>query len=231
MTAQNGFACFFRRQVQHWTLLIVLLGITWAIRPQFEIEGPVFAGLSVRTWFLLSLGIPILHQVFVWFAWRAELCYSAVSRTFGEKGFEIYAVLFSVIGISRVLSVIGLGIADFQSLSLHPGLTAVLLILLTPAAVYTGYSVGKFFGFRRAFGIDHFDPAYRNKPFVKGGIFKYFNNGMYWCGFLVFWVAAIACDSRLALLAALFNHAYIWVHYHCTEKPDMRLIYGGRSAS
>jgi len=29
-----------------------------------------------------------------------------------------------------------------------------------------------------------------------------------------------------ALAAALFQHACIWVHYYCTEKPDMELIYG-----
>jgi len=28
------------------------------------------------------------------------------------------------------------------------------------------------------------------------------------------------------LAAALFQHAYIWVHYYCTEEPDMQLIYG-----
>ena len=30
----------------------------------------------------------------------------------------------------------------------------------------------------------------------------------------------------VALAVALFQHAYIWVHYYCTEKPDMRRIYG-----
>jgi len=29
-----------------------------------------------------------------------------------------------------------------------------------------------------------------------------------------------------ALLLAGFNHLYIWVHYYCTEKPDMERIYG-----
>ena len=31
--------------------------------------------------------------------------------------------------------------------------------------------------------------------------------------------------SLAALAAALFQHAYIWVHYYCTEAPDMDLIY------
>ena len=29
-----------------------------------------------------------------------------------------------------------------------------------------------------------------------------------------------------ALVVAMFSHLYIWVHYICTERPDMRLIYG-----
>ena len=33
-------------------------------------------------------------------------------------------------------------------------------------------------------------------------------------------------SSQAALLAAAFNHAYIWVHYFCTELPDMKRIYG-----
>ena len=31
--------------------------------------------------------------------------------------------------------------------------------------------------------------------------------------------------SWAALVVAFFSHAYIWVHYLCTERPDMRLIY------
>ncbi len=37
---------------------------------------------------------------------------------------------------------------------------------------------------------------------------------------------ALIGGSLAALAAALFQHAYIWVHYYCTGKPDMDLIYG-----
>jgi hypothetical protein len=37
----------------------------------------------------------------------------------------------------------------------------------------------------------------------------------------------IALRSRAALVVALFSHLYICVHYFCTEKPDMKRIYGG----
>jgi len=31
--------------------------------------------------------------------------------------------------------------------------------------------------------------------------------------------------SKTALLIALFNHLYIWVHYYFTENPDIKFIY------
>lgn len=32
--------------------------------------------------------------------------------------------------------------------------------------------------------------------------------------------------SRAALSLMLYQHARVWVHYYCTEEPDMRLIIG-----
>ena len=61
MADENGLACFFKNQVPHWALLLVLLGITWAIRSQMEAGDSGFLDLSARFWFLLSLGVPILY--------------------------------------------------------------------------------------------------------------------------------------------------------------------------
>ena len=49
---------------------------------------------------------------------------------------------------------------------------------------------------------------------------------MYTYAFLLFWALALGLASKGALVVAAFSHAYIWVHYHCTEKPDMESIYG-----
>jgi hypothetical protein len=54
---------------------------------------------------------------------------------------------------------------------------------------------------------------------------------MYTIGFLGLWAAALAFASWTALLLAAFNHAYIWVHYFATEKPDMARIYGNDGVS
>ena len=51
-------------------------------------------------------------------------------------------------------------------------------------------------------------------------------NAMYWFGLLILWLPGVLLASKAALVAALFNHLYIWVHYHCTEKPDIDRIYG-----
>ena len=78
----------------------------------------------------------------------------------------------------------------------------------------------------RAFGIDHFEPEkYKHTSMVKKGIFKYTSNGMYIYGFLILWIPGFLFLSKAALLVALFQHIYIWVHYCFTELPDMKFIY------
>jgi len=85
--------------------------------------------------------------------------------------------------------------------------------------------VKRYFTFERAYGIDHFDKNY-NVPYVKQGIFRFTNNGMYVFGLLILYIPALLLFSKVALVVALFNHLYIWVHYYATEKPDMKQIYG-----
>jgi protein-S-isoprenylcysteine O-methyltransferase Ste14 len=92
------------------------------------------------------------------------------------------------------------------------------------------YSVFHYFGVDRAYGEDHFKTAkYRNKSFVKQGMFKYTDNAMYKFGFLILWAIALVFLSKAALLAAAFNHLYIWVHFYFTELPDIKHIYGSPS--
>lgn len=39
-------------------------------------------------------------------------------------------------------------------------------------------------------------------------------------------IFALMFGSWNALVVALFQHAFIWVHMYCTEGPDMGRIYG-----
>ena len=49
---------------------------------------------------------------------------------------------------------------------------------------------------------------------------------MYTFAFLALWMIGLIFQSRAALLAAGFNHAFVWAHYYFTEYPDMKVIYG-----
>jgi hypothetical protein len=61
---------------------------------------------------------------------------------------------------------------------------------------------------------------------VNKGIFRWSANAMYVYGFLLLWIPAFVWQSAAALVAAVFSHIYIWVHYYATERPDMNRIYG-----
>jgi hypothetical protein len=78
----------------------------------------------------------------------------------------------------------------------------------------------------RALGGDHFFERYRAMPMIRQGAFKYSSNAMYTFVFIGFWGLALIFRSRAALAVALFQHAYIWVHWYCTEQPDGVLLYG-----
>jgi protein-S-isoprenylcysteine O-methyltransferase Ste14 len=138
----------------------------------------------------------------------------------------IYQIVFFVLFLARPVSLTLLAIADHDSFDMSiPGRVVICAILGVPA-VYTFYSVVRYFGMARAAGIDHFDESYRSKPLVKEGIFRYTSNSMYSFAFLTFWAIAVTGASWAALVVAMFSHAYIWVHYFCTERPDMKAIYG-----
>ena len=183
-------------------------------------------GISTQTWLWIAIAIPIIHQIIVWLFWRLELHHGLITCWFGEKGFPIYKVVFTIFFAGRPVSLILVGLANYKTLALDPILAYLIAGLLILPFVYSMYSVVKYFGINRAYGIDHFDPSYRNKPFVKKGMFKYTDNAMYKFGFLILWAIALATLSKAGLVAAAFNHLYIWVHFYFTELPDIRRIYG-----
>jgi hypothetical protein len=216
----------YEGQAPHLIFLALLLTSVALLADQAALVGQ-WAGLPSSVWLAVAIAVPILHQVYVWLIWRLELVYGWLTRQFGRRqGFTLYAVGFSVLFVSRPLSILALSIANRNSLSIDRWLATIASILLLLPSVYLFYSVHKYFGLRRAYGIDHFEPAYRESPFVREGIFRFTDNAMYVFGFLILWTPGLLLESKAALLAAFFNHAYIWVHYYCTELPDIRRIYG-----
>jgi phospholipid methyltransferase len=202
-------------QALHAVCLASLLMLAWVA---WRLLGEPF---PAAYWSAIS--VPVAHQVFVWLTWRLELRSGATGKTIG---FRAYLVVFFVLLIGRPVAIVALAWLDRASLGL-PMLPRVIaaLVLVLPA-IYALYSVKRYFGFLRAAGADHFDPRYRDMPLVEDGIFRFTNNGMYGYAFLLFWAIAVGFDSLAALVAAAFSHAYIWVHFLATEKPDMNYLYG-----
>lgn len=184
-------------------------------------EGRLW-GLGTPAWVWLAVAIAVVHQVYVWLCWRIQLHGGWLTRALGDRAFPTYAAGFAVLGILRVVAVFLLAISNRDTLPVDLTVLRVLAVL----ALYLFYSVKRYFSFKRAFGIDHFDVSYRSAPFVRKGIFRFTRNGMYTYGFLLLWVPALWYASLAALCVALFNHAYVWVHYYATELPDMKRIYG-----
>jgi hypothetical protein len=217
----------FEGQLLHLIGLLVLLGGIYALsRANGFYKGSLW-GISTGTWFVLLIADTVVHQVYVWFCWRLELYGRRFTRWFGRQAFVVYAIGFAILIILRPLLIIGLSWSNRQTLSLPSLVTIPLAVILAVPALYLLYSVKQYFGFLRAFGLDHFDPVYRNRPMVKGGIFRFTDNGMYFFGLLGLWIPGLFFSSVAGIIAALFSHLYIWVHFYCTEKPDMEYIYGG----
>lgn len=215
----------FYKQAYHLLALIVLLPGVYALFDEVARSGQIL-GVPTHIWFWLSIAIPILHQIYVWFCWRTQLKYGLLTNFFGNHGFTVYAVGFSVLIGSRPILITMLSLSNRDSIALTPAFTYALSMIFILLSGYLLYSVRTYFSFKRAYGIDHFDESYRHRPFVREGIFRFTSNAMYTYGFLILWVPGLLFSSKAALIAAGFNHLYIWVHYYTTELPDIRFIYG-----
>src|SRR5690625_3586668 len=173
----------FEKQWLHAIGLAVLLVLLMLATRLDGMKTGMLCGVSTTDWFWMAVGIAIAHQVYVWFCWRIQLHARLLSRVFGRYDFAVYATGFSILGLSRVSVVIILAISNRGTLPGGEWIYQTLALIALVPAVYLFYSVKRYFGFRRAFGIDHFDESYRDMPFVRKGIFRYTSNGMYVYGF------------------------------------------------
>jgi len=205
-------------QTLHFTCVVLLLLLVYLVWAKLGAPHPVL--------FWSAVAIPVVHQIYVWLAWRTELRYAAISKTIGLNG---YVAIFFLFFIGRFISLLLLAWVDRGSLNLNIILVTILTLLLALPGIYAMYSVKKYFGMTRAAGADHFDPRYRHMPLVKEGIFRFTSNGMYLYAFLLFWAISVGFNSSSALIVAAFSHAYIWVHFYATEKPDMEFLYNPSS--
>lgn len=216
---------FFKRQQWHLLSLLVLLPVAWAFAAD-GLQRGAFLGIAGKTWFWLAVGLVVLQQVAVWLVWRGQLGWALFTRLFGRWDIAIWGLLFMPLLIARPFLVFALAMSDPGSLPLPRPVELGLGLILSAPALYTLWSVVRYFGIARALGGDHFRSQYREMPLVREGAFRFSRNAMYAFAFLGLWSIALLLGSKAALGLALFQHAYVWVHYYCTEMPDMELIYG-----
>jgi hypothetical protein len=218
---ENKLRFFFRHQIWHLggTIILFYIGVQFV---DLESNTSAFFGISALSWFMIAMSVPIIHQAYVWICWRSELCWQSISKTIG---FKAYAIIFFILGLSR-FSAIVLCFVDYGSLY-KPGILAwVISIIFFIPAIYTMYSVKKYFGFLRAAGADHFDPKYRDMPFEKRGIFKWSPNAMYVFAIGIPFAFAVATGSQSMFIVATYTYVSVWLHYFCTEREDFKIIYG-----
>jgi len=218
----------FKHQLGHIIFLIGLIVCMYLLvgRDPAFLKGELY-GVTTTYWLILGLLSAILHQVYVLIWWRVELYYQGITNLIGENGFTLFKIGFLLLFLFRPVSIILVSISNSRTLILSTALAWLFSTLLFFPSAYLFYSVKKYFGMDRAFGIDHFRPEkFKKEPLVKKGIFKYGSNGMYKFGFLILYIPGLLLQSKAGLAVALFHHLYIWVHYYFTELPDMKVIYG-----
>jgi hypothetical protein len=214
---------------QIWHILAIFLSVivfSYLSMNDSELTKGSLFGIKTSIWLWIAILTPIIHQLYVTIIWRYELYKKTFTKKFGfQKAFKIYTVGFSILFVFRLISIIFLAFSNKYTLDINPLYTYTIASIITPFVIYLFYSVKKYFTIERAYGIDHFDKNY-NVPYVKKGIFKYTNNGMYVVGLAVLYLPGLLLLSEAAILVAFFNHIYIWVHYYTTEQSDMKTIYG-----
>ncbi len=188
-------------------------------------DAPTVLGLTSTGWAKASIALALIHQFIVAFVFRLQLYKNLMSRLFGARDMKVWAAIFMPLLAARPLSALLVGWADTVPITPYRPLEIILGLALLVPAIWGMHSTIVHFTLPRALGGDHFRDKYLAMPKVKKGVFKYTSNGMYGVVFLGFWAIALLFGSWNALVLALFQQSYIWVHMYCTESPDLRRMF------
>lgn len=224
--AKSTWGDVFEGQLQHAAIAVLMAVGACALLKTPE-NAPRLLGLTSTTWAQTSIALALLHQIIVAKVFRLQLYKNLMTRIFGGLDMKVWAAIFMPLLIARPLSLIMVGWADNSGLTGYPNIEIGVGIALIAVAAYGMHSVLIYFTLPRALGGDHFRDEYLAMEPVEKGLFKYTSNGMYGVVFLGLWGIALLFGSWNALVVALFQHAYIWVHMYCTEAPDLRRMFPG----
>lgn len=221
----RSMSFFFHRQAWHLLAVLILVPAAWLLAFP-HLDNGAWLDFTATKWFWATMIVSIVHQVVIWVVFRLQLGWAMLTRLFGKADLWIWGMIFLPLFVGRVITLVGLARATQDTLALPRPMAVGLAVLLIIPALYTVWSVLRYFGLTRAMVGDHFRVRYRQMPLENRGIFNYSSNAMYAFGFSALWAIALFNLSTPALVVAGFQHVYIWVHYYCTEKPDMEIIYG-----
>lgn len=217
----------FEGQLQHAAIAAFMAIGACSLLVRVE-DGPWYLLFNSILWAKISIILAIVHQGVVAVVFRFQLYKNWMSKRFGERDMQVWAGIFIPFLFARPITVLLTGMSDTTPITGYRTLEVLTGLGLVGIAAVGMHSVLVFFTLPRALGGDHFRDEIAEMPMVKEGLFKYTNNGMYGVVFLGLTGIALICGSWNALVVALFQHAYIWVHMYCTEAPDMRRIYDSK---
>ncbi|AVO36859.1 methyltransferase [Pukyongiella litopenaei] len=212
-------------QLQHAGLAVLLTvgALSLLAAPA---EAPTLLRLTSAGWAHLSIALALVHQVIVALGFRLQLHRNLLTRLLGDRDMAVWRAVFMPLLLTRPVTVLLTGWADTTPVTGHRAPEILLGAALLGLSGWALHSVLVHFTLTRALGGDHFREEIARLPLVRGGIYRHTQNAMYGVAFLGLWGIALALGSWNALVVALFQHCYIWVHMYCTEKPDMEWIYG-----
>lgn len=214
-------------EYQGWHLLafviLAMICYQFSLKPAVA-YGSVF-GVATLIWYWAAVLVALGHQMYVVFSWRSELYHQWFSKHFGENSLRNHSAIFFTLIVLRPILIVVVAISNAGTLAIPDPLNFFAIALCTILGGYTLYCTARYFGFVRATGADHFDPKYRQMGLVTKGIFSLIPNAMYSTAMLVLWLPGLVAHSSAALIVAVFQHIFVWVHYFATERPDMKEIY------
>lgn len=222
--ARSTWAQLIEGQPQHLAIaLLMALGATSLMHSSSD--APRLLGLTSKGWALTSITLAILHQIIVAAVFRLQLHRNMMTRLLGDRDMKIWTMIFMPLLIARPITVLMTGWADTVPITGFRTPEMIIGVALLAIAIWAMHSVIVHFTIPRALGGDHFRDSFAEMPLVNKGAFKYTSNAMYGVVFLGLWGIALLFGSWNALVLALFQQGYIWVHMYCTEAPDMARIY------
>lgn len=222
--AKSTWGDIIEGQLQHLGIAILMTIGACTLLDGSE-NAPRLLGLSAVGWAKTSIGLALIHQFIVAFVFRLQLHKNLMTNLFGASDMKVWAIVFMPLLILRPITLILTGWADTVPISGYRTAELILGAALLAPAIWGMHSTIKHFTLPRALGGDHFRDSYLAMPMVSKGVFKYTRNGMYGVVFTGLWGIAFLFGSWNALVLALFQHAYIWVHMYTTEQPDLRRMF------